>query len=396
MYAPLGVFFHSGDKFVRFRSGATLSFSHLQHEDTKYDWQGSQIPLIMFDELTHFTATQFWYLLSRNRSMCGVRPYVRASCNPDADSWVADLIAWWIDQDSGLAIPDRAGVIRWFARVADEMHWADSAAELKERFPQSEPKSLTFVPAKLADNQALMIADPGYLSNLMAQQRVERARLLDGNWRVRPSAGMYFHRSWLKEMPAEPVSRNVWRAWDMAATPKTDLNDPDWTCGTKMLRTDDGKIVVLDHIYFRGTPQKVRDLIRNTAVADGRMVKISIPQDPGQAGVAQVDDYSKALQGYPVFFSPESRATLALAQSDNAQAAKISRFSPFSAQAEAGNVYFMEGTWNERWFSQLEAFPEGRHDDDVDSTSRAFNAMMAGPGPMRISAEAVKISAGRW
>ncbi|HET7100695.1 MAG TPA: terminase family protein, partial [Terriglobia bacterium] len=82
-----------------FPAGTRISFRHLQYEETVLDWQGSQVPLIGFDELTHFTERQFWYMLSRNRSICGVKPYMRATCNPDADSWVADLLAWWIDQE---------------------------------------------------------------------------------------------------------------------------------------------------------------------------------------------------------------------------------------------------------------------------------------------------------
>ncbi|WP_234891282.1 terminase large subunit domain-containing protein [Sinorhizobium meliloti] len=95
-----------------FPSGASVSFAHLEHDKTVLNWQGSQIPLVCFDELTHFSAKQFWYMVSRNRSMSGVRPYIRATCNPDADSWVAELISWWIDQDTGLPIPERAGVLR--------------------------------------------------------------------------------------------------------------------------------------------------------------------------------------------------------------------------------------------------------------------------------------------
>jgi hypothetical protein len=78
-----------------------IKFSHLRFDTTVYDWQGAQITLICFDELTHFTAHQFFYMVS-NRSTCGVRPYIRATCNPDADSWVADFLAWWIDQETGL------------------------------------------------------------------------------------------------------------------------------------------------------------------------------------------------------------------------------------------------------------------------------------------------------
>ena len=78
-----------------------------------YDGQGAQVP--GFDELTHSTKSQFFYMMSRNRSMCGVRPYIRATCNPDADSWVAEFISWWIDQETGLPIPERAGKVRYLS-----------------------------------------------------------------------------------------------------------------------------------------------------------------------------------------------------------------------------------------------------------------------------------------
>jgi hypothetical protein len=69
-----------------FPSNASIRFAHLHNEHDVNDWQGAQIPFIGYDELTHFTEQQFWYMLSRNRSMCGVRPYIRATCNPDAKS----------------------------------------------------------------------------------------------------------------------------------------------------------------------------------------------------------------------------------------------------------------------------------------------------------------------
>ena len=80
-----------------FPSGAKIGFSHLEYEKDKHNWQGTEIPLICFDELTHFTKTQFFYLLSRNRSTCGVKPYVRTTCNPDPDSWVRVFIDWFIE-----------------------------------------------------------------------------------------------------------------------------------------------------------------------------------------------------------------------------------------------------------------------------------------------------------
>ena len=132
----------------RFSSGATITFSHLEMEQTKYDWQGAQVPLIMFDELTHFSESVFFYMLSRNRSMCGIKPYVRATCNPDADSWVSKFIEWWIDQETGYPIEERCGKVRWFIRRDETVHWADKRTELWEQFnlvtdeERQEPKSV--------------------------------------------------------------------------------------------------------------------------------------------------------------------------------------------------------------------------------------------------------------
>lgn len=188
---------HEYDLWWKFPVGSSISFAHLEHDKNVLDWQGSQICLIAFDELTHFTSAQFWYMLSRNRSGCGVRPYIRATCNPDVDSWVAELIEWWIDQDTGYPIKERAGVLRWFVRLGEKILWADAPEDLAQyKNPMTgEPipaKSLTFIPSTLEDNQILAKADPGYLANLMALPLVERERLLNGNWKVRWQGQTFF------------------------------------------------------------------------------------------------------------------------------------------------------------------------------------------------------------
>lgn len=169
-----------------FKGGASINFSHIQHEKDVHNWQGAQITFIGFDELTHFTETQFWYMLSRNRSTCGISPYMRATCNPDPDSFVAKLIEWWIGED-GFPIQERSGIKRYFIRIANEIIWGDSKEEVYKKTGQ-EPqliKSLTFVPAKLSDNKILEQKDPRYRANLMAQDEIERARLLYGNWKIK-------------------------------------------------------------------------------------------------------------------------------------------------------------------------------------------------------------------
>lgn len=356
-----------GDLEYRFPSGSSVSFRHLQHETTIYDWQGAQIPFIGFDELTHFTKNQFFYMLSRNRSMCGVRPYIRATCNPDADSWVAEFIAWWIDQDTGLPIPARAGKLRYFIRINDAVVWGDSPEELRKNYGADVlPKSVTFIPAKLTDNAALMRADPGYLANLMALGAVERARLLGGNWKIRPAAGLYFKRQWCEIVDAVPAGVRFVRYWDLAGTEKTETNDPDWTEGIKLGRDPVTKIYYLtDWDRLQASPLKVEETIKNTASRDGKAVSIGIPQDPAQAGKAQAAYLIRQLSGY------DARARIERGE-------KAVRFSPFSAQCEAGNVKILRASWNSALFDNLEAFPEATHDDTADACSGAFAMLQTG------------------
>jgi len=205
--------------YWKFPYGSKITFRHLQHEKNVLDWQGSQVPFIGFDELTHFSEYSVTYLLSRNRSMLDdhpvrepgkpvryakSKPYMRATCNPDPDSWVANLISWWINQDYndpryGYPIPERAGKLRYFIRDANEYIWGDTKQEVLEKTahiikplmeadpeinPQNLVKSVTFIPGTIYGNKELLRADPGYLANLLAQDEAGQAQLLHGNWKV--------------------------------------------------------------------------------------------------------------------------------------------------------------------------------------------------------------------
>lgn len=181
-----------------FKSGAGLKFSHLEYEKNVFDWQGAQIPFIGFDELTHFSEKMFFYLLSRNRSMCGIKPVVRATCNPDPESWVSKLVSWWIDEKTGFPIAERDGEVRYFIKYGDDYIWGDSLGEVHEKaYHILEPlmeksglpagsfiKSITFVSGSIYDNKELIKANPEYLANLLSQDEQTRKQLLDGNWKV--------------------------------------------------------------------------------------------------------------------------------------------------------------------------------------------------------------------
>ncbi len=358
-----------------FRSGATVKFAHLEYEKDKFKYQGAQIPLIGFDELTHFTEGQFWYLLTRNRSTCGVPPYIRATTNPDADSWVAKLIEWWIDEKTGLPIPERAGVLRWFVRVNEVLEWADDPEGLRDRFPQSVPKSLTFIPAKLSDNKILMAADPGYLANLLAQPLVERERLLGGNWKVKPAAGKIFNRTWFNSLPSAPPTGGVCCLFvDFAATEKQlGSDDPDFSAACLMQKPGDGRFIIhfVDAVQAgpaEGEKWFVRVLRRAQEIAKslGCRLVIRWEIEPGSAGKRENARMIQACAGL------DAKGVGTQGQS------KLVRSRGLAVQAEAGNVWLVPGPWVEGFVTEMHGMPDSPHDDKHDAAAGAFNGLTTG------------------
>ena len=366
----------------RFDGGSKLNFAHIEREEDLQSWQGTEIAYIGFDELTHFTKHQFLYMLSRNRSTCGVKPYMRATCNPDADSWVAEFISWWINQDTGYPIPERSGQIRWMVNINDVVSWFDTKEQgvkfaleqgIKLDTAEKLPKSVTFIASKLDDNKILMESDPGYIANLLAMAEVDKERLLNGNWKVKPASGMYFKRTQLggilDQLPDDIIA--VCRGWDLAATDKDENSEAAFTSGVLIGKRKCGRFLVIDVINQQLQAGAVRKLIHMTTKMDAEkyrrfgLVRQRLPQDPGQAGKDQKESFAKLLAGYDIRILPESGD-------------KVTRATPMAAQWQLGNFDIMSGAWNEVYLNQLESFPESKWKDMVDAGSSSFNELTVG------------------
>lgn len=338
---------------ITFPTSMQVQFSHMEHEKDKYNYQGAELPFIGFDELTQFTESMFWYLLSRNRSMSGVPGRVFATCNPDPDSWVRDFIDWWID-DKGFIIEERSGIVRWFIRIDNDIIWGDSKEELTNKYSDCMPKSFTFISASIYDNKILMEKDPSYLASLKALPLVDRMTLLDGNWNFR-AAGNFFKREWFEVVDSAPINAQSIRHWDMAATEGGGAS----TSGAKLSRDANGVFYLENMIDEKYSAGKVKTLIKNTATQDGVKCTVGLKQDPGQAGKAQFGDYVSFLAGFTIHKELESGS-------------KEIRAKPVSAQAEHGNLKLVRGIWNEAFLKDAVAFPNGPK-DKIDALSGAFS-----------------------
>lgn len=209
-------------------SGGRIRFTfHAgDYDDFKVRFQGKQYAYIAIDEITHIDWKKFLYLSTCLRNAHGIRNRIVGSCNPDAESWVAEFIAWWIGfpdtvysdglmhpERDGLPIPERDGKIRYCcmlgAEAISDIVWGNSREEVyelcKDKIDEvwtpdmeqfGDPKdlfilSVSFVEAKLTDNKKLLESDPAYLARLANQDEEQIQRDLRGNWHFKSKGNDY-------------------------------------------------------------------------------------------------------------------------------------------------------------------------------------------------------------
>lgn len=352
LYPLVGAKPNTSSRKWTFPSGANVRFEGCEQESDKNKYQGAQFGFLGFDEVTHFTESQFWYLRSRVRTMAGIRPVVRATCNPDPLSWVKPLLLPWL---SGRVGP---GELLWYVREDD--HLIETEPSAPDAF------SITFIPAKVTDNQKLLVANPDYLRQLKSLPLADREALLNGSWDV-VSSGMYFKPEWWKYFERTLEFVRIVRYWDLAATEVKPGKDPDYTAGVKIGITKDGTYYILDVQRVRATPLEVERLIRRMAEQDGRSVAIRIEEEGGSSGKAVTSHYARNI--LPGFDFKGIHKT--------GKKEDEARF--LSAACENGLVYLPSGApWLQMFVNELAAFPNPKvHDDQVDAASGAFNEFAA-------------------
>lgn len=332
-----GVKWNDKEKTYEFDSGAKLTFGYLESKDDHYRYQGANFHFVGFDELTQFPEHQYKYLFSRLRR--GI--------------------------DSKIPIRMRAG-----SNPGGRGHeW------VKKRFIDNPYNDITkerrvFVKSKIEDNPSLDADE--YILSLSELDSVERKRLQHGDWNI-TEKGKKFSREWVKfinrdEVPVERLQ--IVRYWDNAATEPTGNNKPDFTVGLK-LGFDPTTLFhyILDVQRFQYSPGKVMQAIKSTAEMDGRSVPIRMEREGGSAGKFTGYQFQQLLSGFDFVDKPSTGS-------------KEIRFNPVSIRMEnyPGTWFVVNAEWNESFINELELFPHGDNDDQVDGLSGAYFHLHLGGG----------------
>lgn len=281
----------------------------------------------------------------------------------DANSETIRDAAWdWFTDDFFTRFSEEAGLLAILTR----WHIDDPIGRLIERYP--DVKVLSYAAIAEVDEPHRKKGEALFPEHKSIEFLREREKIMDsGNWlalyQQRPTAaeGELFKPDQIQVIDALPYGHIQWvRGWDLAST-----TDGDFTAGGKLGRLPDGRFVIGDMVRLRVGPDERDAAMVNTASQDGVSTKISIPQDPGQAGKTQVLYLTRELVGYPVTTSPESGD-------------KVTRAEPFAAQVNVGNVVMLRGSWNGALIDEMRMFPNGSFDDQIDSLSRAFSHLIGG------------------
>jgi predicted phage terminase large subunit-like protein len=316
-----------------FPSGATLTFGHMQHENAKTNYQGGAWQMIGFDELTHFTESQYLYLFSRRRRPKGT------------------------NEKSLLAqVPLRTRTASNPGGIGHD--W------VRQRFLVENDPKRAFIPAFLQDNPHL--DQESYIESLAELDDYEREQLLSGNWDAAPPGSM-FRRQWFPRIDRrEDDATHYVRGWDLASTAPKPGTDPDYTVG--VLLSDNGlsEPVIEDVIRGRWDPSDLDKVMLAAAANDPDGTEIWVEREGGASGKIAESHFIKLLAGYYVQF-------------ESPTGAKPIRARPVASWAKSQTLPMVRAAWNDPYLRELEMFVgDGTeaHDDQVDATSLAFSKLI--------------------
>lgn len=146
------------------------------------------------------------------------------------------------------------------------------------------------------------------------------------------------------------------RSWDIASSDDSLGDQRDYTAGVRMLKTPNDEYWIFDYIHGQ-FGNEVKHIIKDTAKMDGPSYKILL--EPGTTGGASkllYNEYKSALIGYNTKQS-EPKGT------------KADRATPFANLVYDGKIHVCINNNEKRelFLSQLQSFPNGKHDDIVDA-----------------------------
>lgn len=168
-------------------------------------------------------------------------------------------------------------------------------------------------------------------------------------------------RKWFPIIPPQRPIKKTCRYWDLAVSAKTNA---DFSVGT-LMSIDNGK-VILHHVdRCKLEYPELRKRIIARALEDGPSVTIGIEEVAAMKAI--VDDLKRDHQLSQHVIRPTTP-----------RGDKFSRAMPWISRAQLGSISVCQGSWNNDFFDEAEAFSgdgSHQHDDQIDSVSGGYSLL---------------------
>ena len=209
VFSQFGTYLESAaNMYWKFNSGARASFMNYSAplKEFQESVQGKEFAHVFVDEIAQIEENKFKTLCSNMRTTYGVKTQIFGTCNADPESWIANLIRWYIDPDTGYHIPERDGKERFFFQYGNtisESLWGDTREEVyelakdyiapywdagldKHNSPLDVIMSLSVFEGKMSENDRLMKSGGGggeYLGQLLMGSTEMKNRYARACWK---------------------------------------------------------------------------------------------------------------------------------------------------------------------------------------------------------------------
>lgn len=280
------------------------------------------------------------------------------------------------------AVDDPPGRIRDLIEAKKEVWKVISLPAIAEKdecleFPQMVFQGITY-PAYTWRRKAgaALVPELHPLEELKAVELGRNPHVWAGLYQQRPypRGGGDLKGEWFIIVEADPACHRWCRAWDLAASESPSAKQ---TAGVKIGQwrktgEQSNRYHIADAAAGRWAPGRRNQIIKQTAILDGRGVPIIIEQEPGSGGPAQVEEIRRMLDGWVVVSVPASR-----------DGSKQMRADAMASQAQLGNITLRKAAWNIDFIAEANSFPAGLI-DMIDAAAHGYNFLAGGPGPVVI------------
>lgn len=167
-----------------------------------------------------------------------------------------------------------------------------------------------------------------------------------------PDEGAMFKRQWFDSVDHAPEGLSWVRYWDLAASTKTTA---DYTASAEVAMSEEGDVYIRNMVRGRWEWPDAKKIMVSTMLA-GNGTRHGIEE--AMHGLAAVQELRR----------DQSLANISV-QGIKVDRDKVSRALPWAARAEARKVKLVKGEWVNAFLDEVCSFPQGTHDDQVDTVS---------------------------